>query len=146
MALITCHECKKDISDQADKCPYCGAKPTFSGKASALRITAAVAGTIFLLSFCMRSSPPTPPEPASQESSAINACRDFIEKSLHDPDSAKFDTTSKAVTTQKGETWTVMRGVRAKNGFGALRHNIFICKMRFVNNDWQAISISEINQ
>lgn len=25
MALKPCHECKKEISDQADKCPHCGA-------------------------------------------------------------------------------------------------------------------------
>lgn len=26
MSLITCKECKKEVSDQADKCPGCGAK------------------------------------------------------------------------------------------------------------------------
>lgn len=27
MALISCHECGKEISDSAEKCPHCGAPP-----------------------------------------------------------------------------------------------------------------------
>ena len=35
MALISCRECEKEISDQANACPHCGA-PTIHGRAAEL--------------------------------------------------------------------------------------------------------------
>ena len=45
MALIKCYECKTEISDKAESCPHCGAKPRKTGLFTiALFFTAAVLG------------------------------------------------------------------------------------------------------
>jgi hypothetical protein len=40
MALITCGECKKEVSSNADRCPFCGnpIKNGFLGKAGTSRV------------------------------------------------------------------------------------------------------------
>lgn len=63
MALIKCKECGKEISDDANACPYCGAKPTLpSGCFVAILIGLAIFGMIGVMS--SKDSPPQiPPTP-----------------------------------------------------------------------------------
>lgn len=46
MALIKCHECGKEISDQARACPGCGAKPKKDRAGLYSAIVAVVAGFV----------------------------------------------------------------------------------------------------
>lgn len=57
----------------------------------------------------------------------------FIKKILHDPDSAKFEHSDEADVLIKGNRAMVIRSVRAKNAYGALRLTEFMCLME-INN------------
>lgn len=65
--------------------------------------------------------------PTLTDASAAGACMQFIRKSLHDPDSAEFGMSTEASITIKDTHALVLRDVRAKNGFGALRKTTFGC-------------------
>lgn len=82
---------------------------------------------------------------ADQMQSASGACMLFIKKVLHDPSSAEFSHSSESIVSNKGNTWTVVRPVRAKNGLGALVREKYLCTMnRAENGDWSLISIKPI--
>lgn len=149
MAIVNCKECKKEISSEAKTCPHCG----FKVKGSFGCLSVIGAGFIFLLLIGLLAEKPKDnfantraPNLADQRSAAANACMLFIERVLHDPSSAKFDSTSEAFIDQNGPTsWTVQRSVRANNKFGALVLSTFECKLENPGNDWKIISINEIN-
>lgn len=60
---------------------------------------------------------------------ATGGCMLFIKSALHDPDSATFGHSSEAEVLIKGNRAMVIRKVRAKNGFGAVRLTEFMCLM-----------------
>ncbi|MBI3096371.1 MAG: zinc ribbon domain-containing protein [Rhodocyclales bacterium] len=63
MSLIKCKECGKEISNKADVCPHCGAKPyKASGCFVVVLAALAIFGTIGVMS-SKGSPPPTPPAP-----------------------------------------------------------------------------------
>lgn len=57
----------------------------------------------------------------------------FIKQALHDPDSATFGHSSEAGVFLKGNRAMVIRSVRAKNAFGAMRLTEFMCLMELNN-------------
>lgn len=57
----------------------------------------------------------------------------FIKQKLHDPDSATFGHSSEADVFIKGNRAMVIRSVRAKNAFNALRLTEFMCLMEMNN-------------
>ena len=59
--------------------------------------------------------------------SATGACMLSIKQMLHDPGSAEFDHSREAGVLIKGNRAVVIRSVRAKNGFGAMRLQEFMC-------------------
>ncbi len=145
MSLIKCKECGKEISDRADKCPHCGAKPSSgSGCLPALIIGIIVIGAISSLS----STSPTGgvrENAADSRQSASGACMGFIKQVLHDPDSAEFSHSSGAYVNEDSPgNWTVQREVRAKNAYNAMRLSTFECKMTLNGETWHASSVKEI--
>lgn len=79
-----------------------------------------------------------PAEPADY---ALGACREFIKKSLHDPSSVDFDRDYPAVGVLPNNVYQITLGYRAKNGFGAIRHTISTCKMKYENQNWILIGL-----
>jgi hypothetical protein len=74
--------------------------------------------------------------------SASGACMLFIKQALHDPSSAEFSHSSESIVSHKGNRWTVVRPVRAKNAFGAYVREKYLCTMSVAENgDWSLISI-----
>jgi hypothetical protein len=153
MALIKCKECGNDVSTTAKTCPKCGAKIVKpAGKLGWLFAIVVLLGIIAAQnkqeSTSAAASARTPAEIAAQERSdtehsANGACMEFIKQSLHDPSSAEFMHSSQSTISNKGDTWTVIRPVRAKNSFGALVLDNFKCTLKYANNNWTAISIKQ---
>ena len=54
MAIVSCKECKKDMSDKARHCPHCGVSPSYLDRLSAKKFLCLI--FVFFLSFC--SIPP----------------------------------------------------------------------------------------
>lgn len=70
MVLITCKECKAQVSDQAGKCPQCGAK----APKTTSRITLAVAGLVLIgVVRCSYNAATTAPPVAQKAAPAIPA-------------------------------------------------------------------------
>lgn len=134
MALIACPECKKEISDKAKVCPYCGIESpkveepykgmTFSTK---LYGVALVITIIFLIRSCATptkpyvSSPPPPPPAKTQAEILKDQMRDkyyegivFLKKNMKDPSSFEVE------SAYALPNMTVCYKYRSKNGFGAL--------------------------
>lgn len=123
MSLIECHECKKQISDEAAACPNCGAKvrkapapkKPMSRAAKLLILMAAVAfiGTMLLQE--------TAPEyvAAEKENIArigyIQSAKSDLLKAARDPESLVVE---RALTNKDGSV--VCLEYRARNGFGGM--------------------------
>lgn len=66
MALVSCSECKAEISDQADTCPRCGARQANAARGRAILFGILLLFVIVILGQCRRpeSVPPQPITPA----------------------------------------------------------------------------------
>ena len=144
MALITCQECKKEISESAKKCPHCGFELEKGGGCLPIIIIGAIViGAISSLS--NNDSPSSTGSIPSLSQSATGACMGFIKQVLNDPASAEFGVSTNAyVNEEKIGEWTVRRDVRAKNALNAIVLSTFECKMTFDNQNWHSKSIKEI--
>jgi hypothetical protein len=65
MALITCSECEKELSDKADKCPHCGAPRKPAKTSGCTLIVGALAGLVVLIFILGVVSDPKPAGPAA---------------------------------------------------------------------------------
>jgi hypothetical protein len=82
-----------------------------------------------------------PKAPADPAPAARSACRQFIERSLHDPGSAEWTDSWTWTTSNTGDQWSVVAHYRAKNAFGAYRKTATHCLMNREGNDsWRLIS------
>lgn len=150
VALKNCKECGKEISTKAEACPHCGAKKPKPYKPSGCLTVIVLAAIVLVASNIMESLNPRPvnvasTKPVFTESSAIGACRNFIEQSLHDPDSAEFSPSNEAgVEKHTGGVWVVLRSVRAKNAFNATRMAVFECRMQESGDSWIPLSVKQI--
>lgn len=160
MAMTTCKECGKSVSDQAKTCPHCGA-PT-SGKAaepntkkpggclSLIKWTLFIGGAFAIIAVISVATH-IEERPAVRTAKQLNenaagACIMLTEKSLNDPKSAEFPLAREArVTKDANGLWHVAFEGRAKNGFGALVKKTFHCTMSFNDKtqQWAALSLSE---
>jgi len=166
MALIKCHECEKEISDEAKTCPHCGAKPkTGMGIGKVLVLALFV---LFVISMVMgkissenaeeqestRRSALTPAERATEDRiraaakkipDARWACQQALIQSLHDPDSAKLERANTwYAENQKGGTVLVQPTGRAKNAFGAYIQGTWDCVTKQINGNTVVLSLKQI--
>ncbi|HEY3658239.1 MAG TPA: hypothetical protein VGL34_24990 [Steroidobacteraceae bacterium] len=163
MALVKCRECGKQISSDAEACPSCGRKKP---KATST-LTWIIAG-IFAFSIitaisnsgksedaeAARLAAMTPEQRASEatvkaatekRSSAQYACKEFVKRSLNDPDAAQFDDASAYFTEKQAvDKFRVEVTVRAKNGFNALRHITVNCVTQQTGGKWFPVFVKEI--
>lgn len=90
MAMTVCPECKKEISDQAKACPFCGAKKPASWLWLKLLVglPVGVLTLLFIIGSC--SSPNSPMDTKARDRAAIKLCwQEQARKSL-DPGAARF--------------------------------------------------------
>lgn len=166
MALTKCAECGNEVSTQAKTCPKCGAKVKTrktSGRlwvlVAALVIVSVAVGNLATkeatdneasrlaaLSPEQRTAELAKKKEESDLSSARYACRKFVEKTLHDPASAKFDEPSTYwAEKRKKNIYSVQVKLSAKNGFNATRKSVMDCKLKSIGESWALVALKEIN-
>lgn len=84
MALIECHECKKEISDQAKVCPGCGAKAPREPKSYAWLWTILILFGGFVWYSVVRGNDPQVAQ-MRQDRAAYELCMDEMKKSMANP-------------------------------------------------------------
>lgn len=163
MALVKCKECGKEISSNAQACPGCG-----RSKGKPTSVVTWIVASIFAIGVvgailnsgkseeqeATRLAAMTPEQRASeakakadsdQLSSARYACKEFVKRSLNDPDAAQFDDARTYFTEkQTADKFRVEVSVRAKNGFNALRHITVNCVTQQTGGNWVAVFVKEI--
>jgi RNA polymerase subunit RPABC4/transcription elongation factor Spt4 len=144
MTLMTCPDCGKEISNEADACPYCGAKPKLSSG------TSKVIGGVFVILIIIgllnsKDTPAPTPAPFDPVNAALGLCRMHIKAQLHDPDSAEFEESKTTQIQKEGDIWTVQRAVRAKNAFNATRRAEFECQYRLTNENFTLVKVSQVS-
>ena len=72
------------------------------------------------------------------------ACEMFVKKTLHDPDSAEFESFHSFPADGSDGLYHVQVHLRAKNGFNALRQTVVDCKVVKKGSDWIAVHLKEI--
>jgi hypothetical protein len=137
MALINCKECKKEISDQADKCPNCGfdikkenGKKAVNGCAW---IFAALAAIIFILVLTDKNSESSNQNSDNQNLEAYVYSQQIVEEQLKSPASADFPTFSDALVNKAGDIYTINSYVDSQNSFGANLRSQYTCQLRYEN-------------
>lgn len=116
------------------------------GCASALLFLIAIAGAAWLFGeIAWDSNKGGAPIAADVETetmiAAWSACRRAAMHSLHDPDSAEMDPVPPYVVKRTGaNAATAQVGLRARNGFNALRHLTVECSVAKVGGHWVATS------
>ncbi|MEW6595673.1 MAG: zinc ribbon domain-containing protein [Thermodesulfobacteriota bacterium] len=134
MALITCPECGKQISESAGNCPNCGYQLTAEVVAATkekaqqeqktswigcLSILAVFVVSFALVSNCSDSSKPAAPREVVENSAwdgSVAQVETWLRQNLKDPDSLEFIEWSRVVKGKGG--FMVRVKYRAKNSFG----------------------------
>lgn len=81
------------------------------------------------------------------ELNARFACRQFIARHLHDPDSADFSQwTTAAVTRGEHGIFKVVMRIRAKNAFNALRIVRMQCILLRESGGWRGVSVRQLDK
>lgn len=168
MALVRCPECDTQISDKAAACIKCGApvdltkiREKKSNELLGWSVIGGIAIVIFIVYRLTTDSKPekpwtpqvvlSPQEQAEKDRAEVRvgvayACRDFVKRSLRDPESAQFDgrNADVPVTTQADGTFVALIKVRANNGFGGKNAAIFSCTLQLDAGTYRLAALKEI--
>lgn len=169
MAIRPCKECGKDISTSAPACPHCGAKPRrtslftwivaiFLGLMFASWIRVSTNNDNKAEATAAKAATLTPEQRAAAQKQAAQrqlegkrrrdedlvayACKDWVKKSLHDPDSAKFEDPFSFMRTPGYDRVQVQ--VRARNAFNAIRLSTFECRIRRKDGIMTLVGIEQL--
>ncbi|MCZ7564528.1 MAG: hydrogenase maturation nickel metallochaperone HypA [Burkholderiales bacterium] len=142
MALVKCKECGKEFSSSARACPNCGKRRTsfvtklfagffilvgvftvwgmIQGQKASDAAAEREAARLAALNPAQRAAEEAAKAREQRLSAARGACLIALKSVLHDPDSAKLESTSRwYVEERKDGTILVQPSGRAKNAFGA---------------------------
>lgn len=167
MALIKCKECGKEFSTDAKACPNCGKRRT----TTTAKFIASFFALVIIVSIfqsqkardiadqaaqaeSMRRAALTPQQRATEDaakrkesnlSAARGACLIALQKSLHDPDSAKLERSSLWYSEQRKDgTVLVQPSGRAKNSFGAYINGVWDCVAKPEGGNIRVLSLKQI--
>lgn len=121
MGLITCKECKNQVSNLAKTCPGCGA-PVQNLQQKILGFIILAIIIVVIISSCQ-----DPKQPAKVPDTPENRAKTFrtvkiskfakeLQQTMHDPATMQF-----IKVTSNENASTVCMEYRARNGFGAMR-------------------------
>lgn len=141
MALVSCPECKAEISDEAKVCPRCGSKKVAKGWTVGKLIVAGV--FVALVGSCIANQVKLQNDPAAAAAaqqradesmrivSAQEECKDSVLRRLKAPSSATFPNEIEVRRKKDDPTMFYALGqVDAQNSFGAKLRQQFVCKLR----------------
>ena len=143
MALISCEQCNKEISEDAVSCPGCGHPRAPSdtgfglGKILAIGLGVLIAGSWLL-------TPAKGKPSAAPEKLAATACREFARNSLIAPSKAEFpDEGASSLADPESPGIFLATGiVDSQNSFGATLRKRYRCKVqRTEDGKWRAVEL-----
>jgi DNA-directed RNA polymerase subunit RPC12/RpoP len=150
MALVKCKECGQEVSTSAGTCPHCGKKRTTT------RTKVIAAGIVLLATLGIIGNaldegsrkPVAMPAAEKKAKTKLDAqimCKLFVERFLHDPDSAEFESVTTFPVVEDGDEYVVTVRLRARNGFNALRAGSFVCRTKSAEGDkWNLLGLQEV--
>ena len=157
MALIKCHECRRDISSEAERCPNCGASdinslnsaPPFNLKRDWKKLTVFILAISALLIWPIFFSSTTREQKSSvlespDTSTVIAVAQIKVRNVLKSPDTAKFPSGPEEHLIDQLETnkWKVSSYVDSQNSFGAMLRSHYTAIIQYVGNDrWRLIDL-----
>ena len=167
MALVKCKECGREHSTDAKACPNCGKRRTsaltkvfawFFGFVGLMTLWGMIQGQKAsqesLQAAAQRDAALSPEQRAAQEaakaqearfSSAPGARLIVLKRSLHDPDSAKLEATSRWLVEDRADgSVLVQPAARAKNAFGAYVNGVRNCVAKAEGGHVRIVSLDQI--
>jgi hypothetical protein len=101
------------------------------------RVGGAVLAGIILLLCVLGAFPKTTDKPGDNKRGAYRYSREFVERRLKEPSSAKFcDYDESKVVSLGGDMYRVNSCVDSQNSFGAMIRNNYTCKLRTIEDKW----------
>ena len=161
MTLIKCNECGKEVSDQAESCPHCGApiqgssahkiKTKPNGCSGCLAVCGIFIGFIVIGGVISNINVPKKIPENSKQSLNLDGneaggrlvrgrsgCERTLKKALRDPDSLQGD--DYTIIEASPEKWTAKIQFRSRNGFGGLNDGVAVCSFDGSNYQVQVTS------
>lgn len=144
MAIRSCRECKKEVSDEAATCPHCGiAKPVKKDTSLVAIVLAAVFG-LFVFKACSPSSPsPSAAAATERGAGARAACREFLIRTGYA--STDWGEWSAWTRVENGDgTWSVGARFMGAAPGGVTRNQYVTCVMRLEADNWRLVTVSKL--
>lgn len=136
MSLISCKDCGKAYSTDAKTCPNCGARRPFRMRWWGWAFVAFI--LIGMISSALNpdgnrgGGTAVPTDPNKRVFLAAKVCLLAIQRSLNDPDSAKYDPLETwGYGVNPDGTIGIYPALRAKNAFGGYVYKAWQCTGRF---------------
>lgn len=137
-----CPECKMMVDSEAKTCPHCRKKFKKPLSKKTVLITLAIAVPLIILSNLQNQQEQAGKDPLD---TMRYACKEFVLKTLNDPDSAKLDDYHVwFAATQKDGTILVQPKGRAKNAFGAYVYGTWNCSVINDGTNIRLVSMKQI--
>jgi hypothetical protein len=157
MALITCPECKKQISETVKSCPHCGyvftdgETTTIKKNESNVKIVffiILIVGIFVLFKVCTggnnRTGDSVVNTPWDEKDNTVGAwvyTKMYVEQNLKSPRTAKFPWDFTKHVQRDGTTYMISSYVDSQNAFGAMIRTHFNATVKEVSEDrWVLIS------
>lgn len=148
--LIDCPHCQQTISTESAVCPYCKKStspgpPKSSGFGAFLIVFLGLVGLAILLGALLPEDKKPEPKNINPLDVARYACSNYLNRALHDPDSAKLERPSIwFAKAQTDGTILVQPTGRAKNAFGAYINGAWDCLVVIEGNTTEVVSLKQI--
>lgn len=83
---------------------------------------------------------------AELRTNAVYSCREFVRRSLKDPDSGKFELPEESYAKEESPgVWHVQIDGKARNSFNAVLRGSWDCRMQRSGTNWTLLGIKELS-